>query len=77
MVDEYLLEGLDFCHLKCKPKRECVSLLNKRIIGLVLLYLWDKKLLWMIPVLGVVALFLALIIFRAMKGLSPFSYTLF
>ena len=47
------------------------------MIGLVLGYLWDMKLYWMIPVFGVVVLFVVLIIFGAIKGSNPFNYNLF
>ena len=57
--------------------REFYILPTKKIISLVLGYLWDMKLYWMIPVFGAVVLFGALITFGAIKGANPFNYNLF
>ena len=40
-------------------------------------FFWARKIWWMVPLLGMIVLFLALIVFGALAGAGPFNYTLF
>ena len=40
-------------------------------------FLWDQKLWWMIPMMVLLILFAALLIFAQSTALGPFIYTLF
>ena len=47
------------------------------IIGELLSFLWQRKLWWLIPMILVIVLFGALLIFAQGSALAPFIYTLF
>ncbi|MFC2169042.1 DUF5989 family protein [Acidobacteriota bacterium] len=47
------------------------------ILGELLVFLWQKKLWWMIPMIIVLVLFGMLIIFTQSSAVAPFIYTLF
>lgn len=50
---------------------------NLGIFGEVLLFLWQQKLWWMIPMVTVLLMFGLLLIFASASGVGPFIYTLF
>ena len=43
----------------------------------LLAFLWQQRLWWLIPMLAVLVLFIALLLFTQSSALSPFVYTLF
>ena len=47
------------------------------IVGEFFAFLWQRKLWWMIPVIGVVFIFGLLLILAQSSALAPFIYTLF
>ena len=47
------------------------------IIGELLTFLWRRKLWWLIPMILVLVLFAALLIFAQGSAVAPFIYTLF
>ncbi len=47
------------------------------IIGELLVFFWERKLWWMIPMVLVLMLFGVLIVFTQGTALAPFVYTLF
>jgi len=47
------------------------------IFGELLLFLWKRKLWWMIPMIVVLVLFGLLLIFTQSSAVAPFIYTLF
>ena len=50
---------------------------NTGIVGEVMVFLWQRKLWWMIPMVTVLLLFGLLLIFASSSGVAPFIYTLF
>ena len=46
-------------------------------IGELLRFMWARKLWWMIPMIWVLVLFAALLIFAQGSAIAPFIYTLF
>lgn len=47
------------------------------IMGELFGYLWQRKLWWLIPMVAVLMLFAALLIFAQGSAVAPFIYTLF
>ncbi|OQC69513.1 MAG: hypothetical protein BWX47_01125 [candidate division Hyd24-12 bacterium ADurb.Bin004] len=47
------------------------------IVGELLAFLWSRKLYWMIPMVLVLLLVAALLIFAQGSAVAPFIYTLF
>ena len=47
------------------------------IMGEFILFLWERKLWWMIPMVAVLLLFGTLMVLAQGTALSPFIYTLF
>jgi hypothetical protein len=47
------------------------------IMGELLVFLWQRKLWWMIPMVTVLVLFGTLMVLAQGSALSPFIYTLF
>lgn len=47
------------------------------IFGELLIFLWQRKLWWMIPMIIVLVLFGLLLIFTQSSAVAPFIYTLF
>ncbi|MGC8880054.1 MAG: DUF5989 family protein [Anaerolineae bacterium] len=47
------------------------------IVGELLQFLWQRKLWWLIPMVVVIVLFGALLIFAQGSAVAPFIYTLF
>ncbi len=47
------------------------------IFGELLVFLWRRKLWWMIPMIVVLVLFGLLLIFTQSSAVAPFIYTLF
>jgi hypothetical protein len=47
------------------------------IIGELLLFLWQRKLWWLIPMMVVIVLFGMLLVFAQGSAVAPFIYTLF
>ncbi|HEY84661.1 MAG TPA: hypothetical protein G4N96_06075 [Chloroflexi bacterium] len=50
---------------------------NTGVIGEVLVFLWQRKLWWLIPMVVVLLLMGFLLIFASSSGIAPFIYTLF
>ena len=50
---------------------------NTGVVGEVMLFLWQRKLWWMIPMVTVLLLFGLLLVFASSSGVAPFIYTLF
>lgn len=50
---------------------------NMGVVGEVLVFLWQRKLWWLIPMVAVLLLFGLLLIFASTSGVAPFIYTLF
>ena len=50
---------------------------NLGVAGEVLLFLWQRKLWWMIPMVTVLLIFGLLLVFASASGVGPFIYTLF
>jgi hypothetical protein len=50
---------------------------NMGVAGEVLVFLWQRKLWWLIPMVAVLLLFGLLLIFATTSGVAPFIYTLF
>lgn len=48
-----------------------------RVVQELFRFLWDQKLWWMIPMMVLLVLFAALLIFAQSTPLAPFVYTLF
>ena len=47
------------------------------IMGELLVFFWERKLWWMIPIVAVLLLFGLLIVFTQGTAVAPFVYTLF
>ena len=47
------------------------------IVGELFVFLWKRKLWWLIPMVGVIALFAMLMVFAQGSAIAPFIYTLF
>lgn len=47
------------------------------LVALVMVYLWRRKLWWLIPMVLVLMLFGLLIVFAQATAVGPFIYTLF
>lgn len=52
-------------------------IMNFGIVGEVLVFLWRRKLRWLIPMMVVLLLFGILIMLASSSGIAPFIYTLF
>jgi hypothetical protein len=50
---------------------------NTGVIGEVMVFLWQRKLWWLIPMVTVLLLFGLLLVFASSSGVAPFIYTLF
>ena len=50
---------------------------NMGVAGEVVVFLWRRKLWWLIPMVIVLLLFGLLLIFATTSGVAPFIYTLF
>ena len=50
---------------------------NTGIMGEVMVFLWQRKLWWLIPMVTVLLLFGLLLVFASSSGVAPFIYTLF
>ncbi len=50
---------------------------NTGIVGEVMVFLWQRKLWWLIPMVTVLLLFGLLLVFASSSGVAPFIYTLF
>lgn len=47
------------------------------ILGELVVFLWHRKLWWLIPMIVILVLFGLLFIFAGSSGVAPFIYTLF
>lgn len=56
--------------------RRSEILIRLGIVGELLRFLWRRKLWWMIPMILVLVLFTALLVFAQGSALAPFIYTL-
>jgi len=52
-------------------------LTNTGVVGEVIQFLWERKLWWLIPMVGMLLFFGLLLIFASSSGVAPFIYTLF
>jgi hypothetical protein len=52
-------------------------LMRLGILRELLLFLWKRKLWWMIPMIGVLVLLALLLVFAQGSAVAPFIYTLF
>ena len=50
---------------------------NMGVAGEVLIFLWQRKRWWLIPMVTALLLFGLLLIFASASGIAPFIYTLF
>jgi len=50
---------------------------NAEVVGELLVFLWKRKLWWLIPMVVTLLVFGLLLVFAAASGVSPFIYTLF
>jgi len=50
---------------------------NLGTVGEILIFLWQRKLWWLIPMVVVLLAFGLFIIFASASGLGPFIYSLF
>jgi len=50
---------------------------RSRVVRELFQFLWEQKLWWMIPMVTLLVLFGALLIFASSTPLAPFVYTLF
>ena len=50
---------------------------NLGVIGEILLYLWSRRLWWLIPMVTLLLIFGFLLVFANATGVAPFIYTLF
>ena len=57
------------------PIRDVIS--KSRIFGELVVFLWQRKLWWLIPMITVLVLLGLLLIFTSSSGMAPFIYTLF
>lgn len=61
-----------------KKRRKSGGFLTQlETIGELLRFMWARKLWWMIPMILVLVLFAALLIFAQGSAIAPFIYTLF
>ena len=51
--------------------------INMGVVGEILIFLWQRKLWWMIPMVVVLLSFGMLLMFASASGVGPFIYTLF
>ncbi|MCS6862858.1 MAG: DUF5989 family protein, partial [Abditibacteriales bacterium] len=65
--------------LTCQRSEAQMNFLKNRlgIVGELFGFLWKRKLWWMIPMIVVLLLFGALIVFASSSPVAPFIYTLF
>jgi hypothetical protein len=54
-----------------------VRLVRLGIVKELLQFLWERRLWWLIPMILVLILFIALLVFAEGSALAPFIYTLF
>ncbi len=47
------------------------------ILGELLVFMWQRKLWWLIPMVLVLVLVVSLLVFAQASGIAPFIYTLF
>jgi Family of unknown function (DUF5989) len=50
---------------------------NAGVVGEIMVFLWNRKLWWLIPMVAVLLVFGVLLVFAAASGVGPFIYTLF
>jgi hypothetical protein len=55
----------------------CSVLANLGVIGEILVFLWKRKLWWLIPLVVVLLMFGLLILLASASGLGPLIYPLF
>jgi hypothetical protein len=60
-----------------KRRKSGGFLIRLGTIGELLRFMWARKLWWMIPMILVLVLFAALLIFAQGSAIAPFIYTLF
>ena len=50
---------------------------NLGAAGELLLFLWQRKMWWLIPMVSILLLFGLFLVFASASGIAPFVYTLF
>lgn len=50
---------------------------NLGAAGELLLFLWQRKMWWLIPMVSILLLFGLFLVFATSSGIAPFVYTLF
>ncbi len=50
---------------------------NLGVVGELLVFLWQRKSWWLIPMVLVLLAFALLLVFASASGIGPFIYTLF
>ena len=50
---------------------------NAGVLGALLVFLWKRKLWWLIPMVATLVLCGVLLVFASTSGLGPFIYSLF
>ncbi len=50
---------------------------NFAVVGELLVFLWQRKLWWLIPMAVVLLVLALLMVFATTSGIAPFIYTLF
>ena len=50
---------------------------NLGVVGELLVFLWQRKSWWLIPMVVVLLAFALLLVFASASGIGPFIYTLF
>jgi hypothetical protein len=50
---------------------------NLGVVGELLVFLWQRKLWWLIPMVAVLLMLGLLMIFASASGIGPFIYSLF
>jgi hypothetical protein len=50
---------------------------NFGVVGEMMLFLWKRRLWWLIPMILMLLIFALLVVFATTSGIGPFIYTLF
>ncbi len=61
--------------MSVRPKSSLATRVG--IVGELFAFLWERKLWWLIPMVLVIVLFGALLVFAQGSAVAPFIYTLF
>jgi hypothetical protein len=50
---------------------------NMGVAGELLMFLWQRKMWWLIPMVTILLMFALFLVFASASGIAPFIYTLF